>query len=93
MHERIRKFSIEGTRAEGEPSLFTLKDTVRIMLEDKMRMEGHIPNLDCGLHWSMDWTPEKEHYLFKMTIYGIFVGKERANGEALVYYDGKVHNC
>lgn len=92
MHERIRKFSLEGTRPEGA-NLGQLKETVRIHIENDMVSKGHIPNLDCGLHWTSEWNDETQEFSYKMTIYGIFVGSERANGKAVVYYDGKVHDC
>lgn len=91
MHERVRSFSETGV-IKDDASFIKIKDQMRILLEDRMREEGNIPDLDKGIHWSTLYIQEKRHYEFKITMFGVFVGRERANGKSVVYYDGKVHD-
>lgn len=90
MHERVRAFSNEGI-IKDDANFAKHKDQMRILLEDRMREEGVIPDLDKGLHWSTVYVQSERHYKFKITMFGVFVGREKANGGAVVYYDGRVH--
>lgn len=91
MHENIRRFTETGL-IRDDMDFIRLKDLHRINLEDRMRSDGYIPQLDCGLHWSTEYLPEEKCYGFKITMYGVFVGKKNACKEAIAYYDGKVHD-
>lgn len=91
MHERIRRFTQEGDL--GTDDFEKQKDLHRIYLEDRMRYDGYVPQLDCGLHWSTEYMVKSRTFKFKLTMYGIFVGKERAASNAVAYYDGKIHEA
>jgi hypothetical protein len=90
MHEHIRRFTQDG-RIRDNTDFIRLKDMMRINLEDRMRSDGYVPQLDCGLHWSTEYFPEDKCYGFKITLYGVYVGKKRACEDAIAYYEGKVH--
>lgn len=92
MHEHIRRFKQEGeVRDSGD--FVRLRDIYRNMLEDEMRSQGYVPQLDCGEHFSPEFDESNKRFSFKMTMYGVFVGKKRACDGAVAYYDGRVHDC
>lgn len=89
MHERIRRFSLDGVVSESSKRE-RVQDEVRKIVENQMRDEGYAPHLDCGMHWSVDYFPDSNNFGFKISLYGVFVGKERADTGA-VYYAERVH--
>lgn len=89
MHERIRRFSLE-TETKDNTNWLRIQDNLRNILEDKMREDGYVPNLDCGVHWSPTYLPDIDKFKIKMSMYGVFVGRKKSC-TAAVYYDDEVH--
>ena len=89
MHERIRRFSESGVMKDSS-NWQQVQDTQRNMLEDRMRSMGYIPHLDCDVHWTPCYDEEQDHFEFKISMYGVFVGRKQSETEA-VYYENKVH--
>lgn len=76
MHDDIRKFDLEGEL--GEPNVVTTRDRLVDFVEESMRDYGYVPALDIEPQFTLDYNMETESFNFKLTVYGIEVGKERA---------------
>lgn len=76
MHERIHRFGVEGMLDDSSiPRLRA--EYERLLLQD-MEEEGYVPVLDLGTHWSTEYLSDSAKFQFRLTIYGIRVGREKA---------------
>jgi hypothetical protein len=75
MHNRIKRFGIEGTIIDDSKFIKAREMYEHLLISD-MREKGYVPMLDVGPFWSTVWNGLS--YDFKSSVYGVYVGKERA---------------
>jgi hypothetical protein len=75
MHKRIRRFELEGQILD-DAYIPRLRDEYVRLLNTQMRMSGYVPRLDIDPDFSIDY--QKNHYIFKLSVYGSYVGKRNA---------------
>jgi hypothetical protein len=48
------------------------------LLTDEMRSKGYVPVLDLDPQFSTKYNFEKDNYSFQLEIYGVYLGKRKA---------------
>src|SRR4051812_41370042 len=76
MHDEIRRFSLEGELGDG--NLMKTRERLVLFVEGSMRDYGFVPALDIEEQFTRDFNPETQTFTFKLTLYGVEVGKEDA---------------
>lgn len=76
MHETIKGFTLNGVVKESK--LLQSRDTLDKECEDWMRDEGFAPVIDLNKQFSTEYNPQTEEYNFELTVYGAYVGKDKA---------------
>lgn len=76
MHDDIKRFFLDGEIDSS--NLIESKDRLVHFLESRMRGDGFVPALDMDPQFTRDYNPTTEKYDFKLSVYGIFVGKAKA---------------
>jgi hypothetical protein len=85
VHKNIKRFELCGTIGDDA-------DFIRLRLEHSgnliaiMRDQGYVPRFDIEECWSTEWNGTG--YDFKLSVYGVFVGKRKVNEEWIAGYDG-----
>ena len=74
-HKRIKEFHIDGV-IEDDAVIPQIRERYEKILIDMMRSNGYVPHLDIEPAFSLEYQEEK--YKFLLTIYGVYVGKARA---------------
>lgn len=76
MHDEIKKFLLTGEISDKD----IVKTKTRLLeaQEAVMRDEGYVPDLDKDPQFTMSYLPEFSKFTFTLTIYGIYVGKDKA---------------
>ncbi len=76
MHDDIKKFLLTGEISDRD----IVKTKARLVeaQETVMREEGYVPDLDKDPQCTMSYLPEQSKFTFVLTIYGIYVGKDKA---------------
>jgi hypothetical protein len=74
-HKRIKDFSIDGTIYD-DSDFMRLRQRYQTMIEDYMRIKGYIPHLDIDCVFTTGYNGNS--FEFKITAYGIYVGKAKA---------------
>lgn len=77
MHDEIKKFALDGIIADSS-NLVKAKENLVKNLEDQMRDFGYVPALDLEPQFTLQFAPEYERYDFVLSIYGIYVGKDKS---------------
>jgi hypothetical protein len=80
MHDEIIKYTIEGELLDSKMS--QIKDSLIGFLETRMREEGIVPSLDLDPQFTLDFDPDRDVFKFVLTVYGVYLGGERAWQEA-----------
>jgi hypothetical protein len=80
VHDEIIKYTISGEVADRK--LEQTKDSLIHWVETHMRDDGVVPSLDLDPQFSREYLEDKDVFAFSLTMYGIFVGSERAWQEA-----------
>jgi hypothetical protein len=88
MHDNLKRFSEEGLLRDDSDFL-RIKDEMTRVLEDQMRLAGYVPVLDINVQWSTAYEPENKRYRFKITVYGVYVGKNK-QCDIIGFSDGKL---
>ncbi len=88
MHDDIKRFTQEGFYRD-DCDLIRIKDLWTRTIEDMMRVEGYIPNIDINVQWTQWYIEDKKCYGFKISMYGIYVGEE--SWEKVAASDGKIY--
>lgn len=76
MHDEIRKFYLEGIMLDA--NVVETRERLVRHLESMMRDYGYVPSVDNEEQFTLDWDGEQNQFKFKLTVYGVMVGKERA---------------
>lgn len=74
-HKKIREFHIDGL-IEDDSAIPKIRERYEQILVDIMRSKGYVPHLDVEPAFSLEY--EKEKYKFLLTIYGVYVGRSKA---------------
>jgi len=74
-HKKIREFHIDGL-IEDDSIIPKIRERYEKILIDIMRSKGYVPHLDIEPAFSLEYKGEK--YTFLLTIYGVFVGRSKA---------------
>lgn len=88
MHEDIKTYTLDGE--VDDKNLVETRERLILFMENMMREHGAVPVLDMDPQFTLDFKPDKELYEFKLTLYGVYVGKDEAwqiaglmNGKAI----------
>jgi hypothetical protein len=74
-HRKIKDFSIDG-HIYDEADFIKLRWQYENIIEEYMRVKGYIPHLDLDPVFSTSYTGSS--FEFKITWYGIYLGKAKA---------------
>jgi len=76
MHDDIKKFLLQGEISSKD----IVKTQARLVeaQESVMRDEGYAPDLDKEPQFTMTRHPEQDKFTFVLTVYGIYVGRDKA---------------
>lgn len=77
LHRKIKEFTIDGEFAD-EALASSIKDLQERIIDTQMRDRGYIRALDMDSHWSVIFSPQSETWLFKITMYGFYIGRRKA---------------
>ena len=76
-HNPVKKFALDGS-IHDESSIWRLKNEYIRLLTMEMRFSGYVPRLDINPDFTLDYIEEKQHFIFKLSMYGVYVGKKRS---------------
>jgi hypothetical protein len=76
-HRAIKKFDIDGI-IHDDSALSRLKTEYEHLLITEMRLSGYVPRIDIVPDFTLDYNHTKEYFEFKLTMYGIYVGKKKS---------------
>lgn len=74
-HKKIKEFTIDGQLADDK-FLPEARIKYENILVRNMKSRGYLPIFDIDTAFSIKY--EDQHYIFKLTAYGVFVGKVRS---------------
>lgn len=74
-HKKIKEFHIDG-QIEDDSDIPKIRERYELIVVDMMRSSGYVPHLDVEPAFSLEYDNDK--YKFLLTMYGVFVGKARA---------------
>jgi hypothetical protein len=76
MHEEVKRFPLEGAITDD---LNVVEHKARLVhfVEGVMRDEGYVPLLDMEPQYNQWYDAVGEHYEFKLSVYGVYVGKDK----------------
>lgn len=74
-HKPIKRFGLEGEIFD-DSHIVRLKDQYVFIVVSAMRNKGYVPRLDIDPDFTLDYNGKV--FEFKLSIYGVYVGKEKA---------------
>ena len=74
-HKKIKDFSLDGNLVD-ESNTMRLRQEYDILLDHYMRERGYVPHLELETIFSMSYNGSS--FDFKVTRYGVYVGKAKA---------------
>lgn len=74
-HKKIKEFHIDGI-IDDDSGIPKIRERYEKILVDMMRSNGYVPHLDVEPAFSLKY--EQERYTFLLTIYGVYIGRARA---------------
>ena len=74
-HKKIKDFSMDG-HIYDDSDFIRLRYQYELLLEEYMRVKGYIPHLDLYPVFTTSYNGRT--FEFKITCYGIYVGKKKA---------------
>jgi hypothetical protein len=77
MHDSVERFPLEGVLTD-KLNLVEHKARMVHFLEGDIRDRGFVPLLDMEPHYTQAWDAQEGHYTFKLSVYGVYVGKEKS---------------
>lgn len=76
-HKTVKKFSLDGN-IHDESAIWRLKNEYLRLITMEMRLSGYVPRLDINPDFTIDYIEEKQYFEFKLSMYGVFVGKKKS---------------
>lgn len=86
-HKPLKMFNLSGN-IHSDSLIIRLKDEYINLLNSQMKISGYVPRIDIDPDFTIEYNKDKEYFEFKLSIYGIFVGKKKA--EWIAGIDGTV---
>jgi len=74
-HKPIKKFSLEGNILD-DSLIVRLREEYVKLLTSQMRLSNCVPRIDIDPDITISYNQRKKIFTFKITIYGVNVGKE-----------------
>jgi hypothetical protein len=74
-HKNLKRFYLEG-EIYDDSKIPALKDQYVLLLHDIMTSKGYVPRYDVDMDFTLEYNGKT--FEFKMSIYGVFVGKKKA---------------
>lgn len=90
MSRKIHRFVVDG-RAQDEMYIFNNRVHFERELENGMRLKGYVRVLDLDSVLEVAYHPDLEFFTYKVTVYGSYVGKQKAvqavgmQGDDIIY--------
>lgn len=76
-NRNIRGFTISGI-IKDDSDIPRMKETFEKMLLDDMRDRGYVPVLDLETQFSVSYNQKKNHFIFYLVIFGVYLGKKQS---------------
>jgi hypothetical protein len=86
-HKTIKKFDLDGIIYD-DSVIGRLKIEYIRLLTSELRLSGYVPRLDIDPDFTIGYNEEKEHFEFRVSVYGIYVGKKQSKW--IIGIDGTV---
>lgn len=77
MSRNIKKFGFDGVIFD-DSHLYGKKQYYSKLLDDEMRISGYVPVLDLDIQFFTSYNVEADSYNFSIYMYGVYVGKRKA---------------
>lgn len=74
-HKKIKEFTIDG-QIYDEADVMRLKEKYNSIMDHYLRSQGYVPHLDLDIVFTIDYNGN--WFDFKITMYGIYLGKAKA---------------
>jgi hypothetical protein len=74
-HKNIKRFFLEG-EIYDDSHIVRLKGQYVVMLENSMRSKGYVPRYDIDPDFTVGYNGKT--FEFELSVYGVYVGKKRA---------------
>jgi hypothetical protein len=78
LRKQIHSFLIGGV-IKDDASIKRIREMHERLLIQDMRSRGYVPVLDLDPQFSIEYNEKKDTYGFTLEIYGVYVGKKKAN--------------
>jgi hypothetical protein len=76
-HKPIKMFVLEGD-IHSDSSLPRLRGEYKKLILTEMKTQGYVPRLDIDDDFTIQYSYKKKCFEFKLSIYGVFVGKKKS---------------
>jgi hypothetical protein len=76
-HKPIKRFGLDGI-IHDDSGLWRLKEEYKKLVLTQMQLSGYVPRVDIPLDFTIEYNKKKEYFEFKLSIYGIYVGKRKS---------------
>lgn len=76
-HKPLKLFSLDGSMYD-DSAIWRLKIEYIRLLTIQMRMSGYVPRIDINPDFTVEYNEKLENYYFKLTIFGVYVGKRKS---------------
>lgn len=76
-HKSIKKFGIEGVLYD-EAHTDRLKREYLALVILQMKSEGYVVRADIDPDWTMEYISAARGFRFKLSVYGSYIGKKKA---------------
>lgn len=76
MHSKIKDYHLTGQISGG--NIVEVKERLIKEVEDDMREDGYVPVYDLDPQFSRSYNALEEAFDFHLTLYGVYVGEDRA---------------
>jgi hypothetical protein len=76
-HKPIKSFSLDGNIYD-DSAIIRLREEYARLLVTEMKLSGYVPRLDISQDFTIEYNEKKKYFEFKLTIYGVYVGKKKS---------------
>ena len=76
-HKQIKKFNLSGV-IHDESAIGRLKTEYVRLVTSEMRLSECVPRFDLEPDFTVDYNEKNKTFQFELTLYGIYVGKRKA---------------
>ena len=76
-HKPIKRFSLDGV-IHDDSGIPRLKDEYVRLLRMEMRLAGYVQKIELDPDFTISYNETKETFEFKLSVYGIYLGKKQA---------------